>query len=120
MFMVIKCYFKSCMRANPLNSPSKAFSCYTLSCSSPACPSIHLQAQPFCSLPLTSAHIFPPTSLFLPLSVACSLSFKSIPNLPPPDNLSYPLPCGLRLLSCKRGGSNNIHLTGMLHQEVKL
>lgn len=79
MFMVIKCYFKSCMRANLLNSPSKAFSCYTLSCSSPACPSIHLQAQPLCSLPLTSAHIFPPTSLFsfpslLPVPFLLSLS----------------------------------------------
>lgn len=56
MFVVIKCYFKNCIKAKLLNSPSKAFSCYPPAYISPTCSSIHVQAQTVCSVPLTFAH----------------------------------------------------------------
>lgn len=106
MFVGIKRYFKNYMKANVLNPPSKVFSYYP--------PILHFPNLPFHSPPgpdclLIAPHLcthlsslsFPPLPLFP--SFSFSLSLKSVPELPPPGSLSYPLPYGLGWLIRKRG-----------------
>lgn len=97
MFVVIKCYFKNCMKAKLLNLPSKPFPCYPQCCISPACSPFTSKPRLSAQLPLTSAHPFPPTPPFnsplpflIPFFKACP-KFTSSRQPAPPFALRPPI-----------------------------